>query len=132
MKHIDFLDFLEFKTIEKPLPCTCENCLEKIKKWEMERGKVKNIENFSFQKQEKYLLEKLGKRTFPFKMVLAFGFSFILILGFFAFTNIIRDKKTINFDLEYAKIMEVYQRPDLGDLEACSIIFELENNKEDL
>ncbi|MEJ5167508.1 MAG: hypothetical protein WHV67_10840 [Thermoanaerobaculia bacterium] len=131
MKHIDFFNYLELKTLGKELPCNCDICLEKIKKWERDRENFKNFEDFNFQKQERYLLEKIRRKVFPFKMVFAFGFTLILIFGFFALSSI-KSKKIENFELEYSKIMEVYQRPDLGDLEACSIIFEVNNKEEDL
>lgn len=132
MKHTDFFDFLEYKTLEKPLPCNCENCMEKIRNWEKERERIEKYEgDFHFQKGEKMILEKVKKRFFPLKAAITFGFSLILIFGLFALSNIKKTNKIRNFDSEYSKIMDIYQRPDLGDLEACSIIFE-NNNKEDL
>lgn len=131
MKHIDFFNYLEFKTLGKALPCNCDTCMEKIKKWERDRENYKNLEDFNFQKQEKNLLGKIEKKVFPFKMAFAFGFTLILIFGFFTFTSI-KSRKIKNFEMEYSKIMEVYQRPDLGELEACSIIFENNLKEEDL
>jgi len=133
MKHINFDDYLDYKLMEEPLPCSCDSCQKKIKLWEEEREKFKNFEgNLFFKKQEKMILEKLGGKFFNLKPVIAFAFSLILIFGILIFSNIKKPNKIENFDLEYSKLQAFYEKPVLGDLEACSIFFENNLEKEDI
>lgn len=132
MKHINFNDYLNFKTLNITLPCNCKECLEKISIWEKEREKIVNFEEkVIFKRQEKKLIEKIEKKVFPYKTILAFGFTLILLTGFLYLINIQKKNKIENYDLEYSKIQEIYENPPLGDLEACSIIFEGSNNEKE-
>lgn len=134
MKHINFIDYLNFKLIEEPLPCNCENCVQLLKKWEDERLKISNFENEIILKNgEKALFKKFEKKDFLLKPIIAFGFSLILLFGFLSLSYIKKSNKIKDYDKEYLKIMEIYDSPALGDLEACSIIFnDFNNEKEDL
>lgn len=134
MKHINFIDYLNFKLIDEKLPCNCEKCMELVKKWEDERLKISNFENEIILKNGgDALLKKIEKKNFLFKPIIAFGFSLILLIGFFSLTYIKKSNKIKDYDKEYLKVMEIYESPVLGDLEACSIIFkDFNNKKEDL
>ena len=133
MRHIDFNDYLNYKLLEEPLSCNCEDCLKKFKIWEEEREKFKNFESdFFFKKQENIIFKRLRKNLFPYKPIFAFAFSLIIIFGFFFFLNLNKSSKIENFDLEYSKLSAFYEKPVLGDLEACSIIFEANSEEEDI
>ncbi len=133
MKHTNFNDYLNYKLLEEPLPCSCEDCLKKIKLWEEEREKYKNFEgNLFFKKQKKAILEKLRGKFFPYKPVIAFAFSLLVLFGIIIFSNVKKSNNMDNFDLEYSKLKAFYEKPVLGDLEACSIIFENNLEKEDI
>lgn len=134
MKHINFIDYLNFKLMDKKLSCNCQECMELLKKWESERLKISNFENeILLKNQQKILLKKFEKKSFLLKPIFAFGFSLILLFGFFSFNYIKKSSKIKDYDKEYLKVMEIYERPALGDLEACSIIFnDFNNEKEDL
>lgn len=133
MKHINFKDYLNYKLLEEPLPCSCEDCLKKIEFWEEEREKYKNFEgNLFFKKQEIILSKKLKSKFFPYKPVIAFAFSLLIIFGVIIFSNFKKSNNVDRFDLEYLKLKAFYEKPVLGDLEACSIIFENNFEEEDI
>ncbi len=134
MAHINFEDYLNFKIFNEPLNCNCEVCQEKFENWEREREilneEISLKENF-WKKQESIIYKKLEKKVFSYKRVLTLAISLIIILGFIISGNLIKSKKIMDYDKEYAKYVEILREPQLGDLEACSIIFlEDENLKE--
>lgn len=132
MKHINFIDYLNFKLMDKKLLCNCQECMELLKKWEDERLKISNFENEIMLKNgEKALLKKFEKKSFLLKPIIVFGFSLMLLFGFFSLNYIKKSNKIKDYDKEYLKIMQIYQSPALGDLEACSIIFKDYNNKKE-
>ncbi len=136
MAHINYEDYLNFKIFNKPLNCNCEVCKEKFENWERERkilGKEVSLKENFWKRQESIIYKKLEKGGFFYKKALVLTFSIIVFLGFIISGNLIKSKKTMDYDKEYARFVEILSEPQLGDLEACSIIFlEDENIKEDI
>lgn len=124
MKHIEFYDYLKNKILNEDLKCKCENCLEKYENWERER-KINFDMAFDelLKLQEKKIKKKISKGNLPLKFAFSIGFFLLIFFGFFGFIKYKNDLKFYRYEKEYKKVIEFYEKPVLGELEALSIIF---------
>jgi len=128
MSHLKQYDYIAHILNGTPLPCSCEECARRMERWTCVRAfpaaQSEEMPPGFWARQEAAIAERLVLRAIPIRRwAVAFSaVAFILALGVFLFIRPSREARWKNIETQYDALQTSLDRPDLGDLEACSLV----------
>jgi hypothetical protein len=128
MSHLKHSDYIAHVLTGAPLPCSCEDCLNLVRRWEGERTfpdqQSTELSPGFCARQEAAIAERLECRPSPMRRWAAAAGAVAVVAGL-ALMYISRPSREIRWkdvEAQYTVLETSLDRPALGDLEACSLV----------